>query len=69
MGVRTNLTALTLLPAEIAAAQGIGDDAVGNLEFAAIKCADAIGTLSALTKIIPAGANLTAIQAAITALS
>lgn len=69
MGVRTSLLAVTLSGSEIAALQAATQDGVGTLEFAVQKTADAIATLTAITNVIPAGSNKTALLAQITALT
>jgi hypothetical protein len=69
MGVRTNLLAITPLASEVAAANTAGQDVNGMLNFAAEGVADAIQILNAIADFMPAGSNLTAIQAAITALT
>jgi hypothetical protein len=69
MGVRTTLLGITLSAPEIAAIQAVGQDGVGNLNFAEQKCADAIATLTAIVNAIPAGSNKTALQGQVTALT
>lgn len=69
MGVRTNLLAVTLSGAEVAALQANGQDGVGTLQFAQQHCADAIATLTAIINNIPSGSNKTTLQSAVTSLT
>ncbi|WP_186250797.1 hypothetical protein [Burkholderia gladioli] len=69
MGVRTSILAITPLTAETSTAAANGQDLPGMLNFAAEKVADAIQVLNAIADFLPAGSNLTAIQAQITALT
>lgn len=69
MGVRTNILAITPLPAEVQAAFTNGQDVQGMINLAAQKVADAIEVISAIEDFMPAGSNLTALQTAVTALT
>jgi hypothetical protein len=69
MGVRTAILAITPLAAEVAASAADGQDLNGMLNFAAEKVADALQVLNAIADFLPAGSNLTTIQAEITALT
>lgn len=69
MGVRTTLLGITPAANETSTAATNGQDLPGMLNFAAEKVADAIQVLNAIADFMPAGSNLTAINAQITALS
>lgn len=69
MGVRTTLLGITPLAAETSTCAQNGQDLSGMLNFAAEKVADAIQVLNAITDFLPAGSNLTSINAQITALT
>ncbi len=69
MTVRAALNGVTLTSGEIAAASAAGQDAVGMLNVATQAAADCSNTITAITNVIGAGANKTALLAQVTALS
>lgn len=69
MGVKTSLSALTLLSSEVQAANTDFQDATGLLESCIVDAANLATKLTWIANAIGAGSNATAIEAQVTALS
>ena len=65
-GANTALAAITLTAGEISTAAAGGEDVVGMLASAKIAVSEAQGTINSIISKIPAGANATALAAAVT---